>query len=322
MQKMSLICPILNHPLVDGVLVDDDAIVNFIQKKNLDFLPHELVCRSCKIEVVKLYNKKLKRAMEIRKLRKSASLHHNSISSVQSSRSSTTSEHSVTQNGFHSRSISVIPMNGNSRTNSMVENNNDRNSSNLNKTGNNIETVSETITPVQQSRSFSNKHSILQENQQNQHSPKKTIPGEIGKTTNVTIRKRTIKDFLTAKPKDVATNAPPASAADKTKIPAVAVNDVEGDDDVDRRLSQQPSTSKTTDTNTTKSTTANTNKRPISNVIDDSDDDDERLSLNAYNGTRLPNIQPIPPKRKQVADRVSSMARDIMDEYIKDITGG
>ncbi|KAM7364394.1 uncharacterized protein ACRADG_000907 [Cochliomyia hominivorax] len=310
---MGRICPILNHPLNDGVLVEDEAVVGFIQKRNIDFLPNELVCRSCKREVIKLYQKKKKKATALYK-----SLYHDgSISSLNKSSkaSSIASERSLTRNELqqsselinnnttansntNNSSISIKQQNGN-KSNSFKESNRSKNSSSLSKTSS---------SPTAASKVTEN------QNKQQQPNQRKTIPGEIGRNANVTVRKKTIRDFLTIQP-------PPSSTTTAATTRHIVASDEHDNSEVIRRLSQEPTTSSKAIVST--KAPVNSNKRPISAIVDDeSDEDDERLSLNAYNGTPLPHIQPLPPKRKPVADRAISMARDIMDEYIKDITGG
>lgn len=366
---MGRICPILNHPLNDGVLIEDDAIINFIHKRNGDFLRTELVCRSCKHEVTKLYNKKLKKALEIRKSR----FHEDSVSTLKTSKASsaasTISDRSIENSRASSvRITSLLQLSGS--TSFIEQNNHSGNSSkfintppanapsvsqaskmfsasNTNKhsilqvnqqnlatksdhslengrdsivsiTSSAIEqnnhsgnpskfmtanVISVSQTSIRLSTSITNKHSILQENQQN------LAVKNLEK--NVTIRKRTIKDFLTAKPVSKTT----LDSSKRSNTPHI-VGDSGEETDVVRRHSQQPSTSKVT--TTTSQPAVNSNKRPISAIIDS--DDDESLSLNAVNGMRLPHIQPLPPKRKPVTS--NSLARDILDEYIKDVTGG
>ncbi|KAI8115305.1 hypothetical protein FF38_03873 [Lucilia cuprina] len=319
---MGRICPILNHPLKDGILVDDDALVKFIQKRNVDFLPNELVCRSCKREIIKLYNKKLKKAIELHKSR----LHDGSISSYKtSSRASTISENSLTINGSRQSVQHDVTQNGRasntstrtdqnlSKTSSIVQNNNHSEISSGKTHAKQTTEISVSSASIRLSTSISNSHSILQENQQNQNNVIVNIPMTNGKE-HVTIRKRTIKDFLTVKPKSATEATKILQSKKPDEIPHITC-DSEDNDDVVRRLSQQPGTSKAA------TATVNSNKRPISAIVD-SDDDDERLSLNAFNGTRLPHVQPFPPKRKTNPAVTKPLGYDIMNDYIKDVTGG
>lgn len=326
---MGRICPILNHPLVDGVLVEDDALVKFIQKRNLDFLASEFVCKTCKQEIIKLYNKILKKAKALHHSR----FHHSSVSSLKTSNAaSSSSERSVShyeslQSGQVQKTLNY--KNNTVHTsaqqlnvgidNSSVQNNHSDNSS-LAKTASVNQTHMQVLT------SITNTYSILQENQINKATNIKATPVEFGNFRNVTIRKKTIKDYLTAGPSTqngVASAIPGVNISTQNnsqiiisanqRKPQQIASETEDGGDVDRRLSQQPTTSKA----------VNIYKRPISAIVYSDDDDDEPLSINAYNGTRLPHIQPIPPKRKQnPIESPKSFTRDIMDEYIKDITGG
>ncbi|XP_037811295.1 altered inheritance of mitochondria protein 21-like [Lucilia sericata] len=304
---MGRICPILNHPLKDGLLVDDDALVKFIQKRNVDFLPNELVCRSCKREIIKLYNKKLKKAIELHKSR----LHEGSISSYKtSSRASTISENSLTINGSRQSVQHEVTQNG------RASNTSTRTDQNISKT--NSITQNNNHSEHSFDKSHKKQATEISEIQQNQNNVIANIPTQNGKE-HVTIRKRTIKDFLTVKPKTTTetTKNPQSNKPDEA---AHISYSSEEDDDVVRRLSQQPGTSKAV-ANTNSKATVNSNKRPISAIVD-SDDDDERLSLNAYNGTRLPHVQPFPPKRKSNPAATKPLGYDIMNDYIKDVTGG
>ncbi|XP_023309507.2 uncharacterized protein LOC111691100 [Lucilia cuprina] len=299
---MGRICPILNHPLKDGILVDDDALVKFIQKRNVDFLPNELVCRSCKREIIKLYNKKLKKAIELHKSR----LHDGSISSYKtSSRASTISEHSLTINGSRQSVQHDVTQNG------RASNTSKRTEQNLSKTSSIVQNNNHS--EISGGKSHAKQTTEISENQQNQNNVIVNIPMTNGKE-HVTIRKRTIKDFLTVKPKSATEATKILQSKKPDEIPHITC-DSEDNDDVVRRLSQQPGTSNAA------TATVNSNKRPISAIVD-SDDDDERLSLNAFNGTRLPHVQPFPPKRKTNPAATKPLGYDIMNEYIKDVTGG
>ncbi|TMW42977.1 hypothetical protein DOY81_011942 [Sarcophaga bullata] len=350
---MGRICPILNHPLNDGVLIEDEALISFIQKRNVDFLPNELVCRSCKHEVTKLYNKKLKKAIELHRSR----YHEGSISSLKTSKNSTssgastTSGHSVSLRESQQKGIQAQGITQNVIARSAYD------LTTLQQNGN------ETNASGDSNRSSSSKA----ENQINLANTQSSNAANSSK--NVTIRKkRTIRDFLTLKPKELipqhasifpvvvsATEIITPSLRNKTKgilrtvsplkkkplaqhvtydteveirettavtrisnvststnsnqtaivqmqtqaiptstTPAVTyansllIND-NNDDDVNRRLSQEPTTSKAAAAGS--STSASSSKRPISAVTEDDDDDDggdQSLSLNAFNGTRLP----------------------------------
>ena len=398
---MGRICPILNHPLNDGVLIEDEALISFIQKRNVDFLANELVCRSCKHEVTKLYNKKLKKAIELHRSR----YHEGSVSSLKTSKNSTssgastTSEHSVSlresrRKGIQAEEITqkVIARSAYDLT-TLQQNGNEANVSGNSNQSSSSKAVSTNV--MQPSTHYNNENSILQENQinlANTQNSNAAITNDANSFKNVTVRKkRTIKDFLTAKPKEIipqhANIVPVVISATEVMTPSVhnkpkgilqtvsplkkkplaqhvtydtevetrettAVQRISNlstttnskqtaivqmqtkaiatyttphnDDDVNRRLSQEPTTSKAAAASS--STSTNSNKRPISAVIEDDDDDDDEeeqaLSLNALNGTRLPHVQPLPPKRKSQPDQPRPIVHDIMDEYIRDITGG
>ncbi|XP_065360240.1 uncharacterized protein LOC135954102 [Calliphora vicina] len=263
---MGRICPILHHPLNDGVLIDDDAIIHFIHKRNVDFLRTELVCRSCKHEVTKLYNKKLKKARKLHELRKTR-LHDGSLSTFKTSDVSS--------------AVSVTFDSG--RTSSIERNNHSINSGKFMNT-----------TPG----------NVISENQQNSATTSDRSL-ENGRESIVSITSSSFEQ----------NNHSGHSAKVIAKPISLTSDSSSQESDVVRRHSQHPSTSK--GTTTTSQPAVNSNKRPISAIIDS---DDESLSLNAVNGMRLPHIQPLPPKRKPVTS--NSLARDIMDEYIKDVTGG
>lgn len=355
---MGRICPILNHPLKDGVLVNDMAVVSFIQKRNIDFLPTELVCRSCKQEVVKLFNKKLKRARELYKSR----LRDGSVSSLKTSKSSSSTASSVNggsqpiteiEQSVETNAAAVsTTVERTQRDQDIAHNTNTSGTisreqlfvsnphfsvpqSNLSQNSMptahseqvqnepSTKVISVSKTAIVLSTSISNTHSILQENGKNPIINKIPAPSELAtQHRNVTIRKRTIKDFLTkqAPRPNVIPITPPSTIsrsstnAIKQFIHKTASNASDTDDDT-RRLSQEPTTS---------GAATSTNKRlRTAAIISDSDDEDAPyLSLNAVNGTRLPHVQPIPPKRKRQPETRKSIAQDIMDEYIKDITGG
>ncbi|XP_065355741.1 uncharacterized protein LOC135950112 [Calliphora vicina] len=306
---MGRICPILHHPLNDGVLIDDDAIIHFIHKRNVDFLRTELVCRSCKHEVTKLYNKKLKKARKLHELRKTR-LHDGSLSTFKTSQVSSAVSVTLDSSVENRRASSVgipSPYELSGRTSSIERNNHSINSGKfINTTPGNVISENQQNSATTSDRSLENGResivsitsSSIEQNNHNGNSAKVISENQQNLEKNVTIRKRTIKDFLIAKPVSLTSDSS------------------NHESDVVRRHSQQPSTSKVT--TTTSQHAVNSNKRPISAVIDS--DDDESLSLNAVNGMRLPHIQPLPPKRKPVTS--NSLARDIMDEYIKDVTGG
>lgn len=395
---MGRICPILNHPLNDGVLIEDKALIHFIQKRNVDFLSTEYVCRSCKHEVTKLYNKKLKKAIELQRSR----YHEGSISTLKTSKNSSsssgasiTSEHSVPSKEPQEKSTSEevtqnVSINGANISTIPQKNGNDGHANeNSNESGNSKE-VSTRF--AQRATYYDNDNFILQENQKNLANIQNSTLDVRNNTDptkfkNVTMRKRTVRDFFTPKrnttvPKETTAlnvqkktksilqtgssvrktpifqhvtfdteleNAKNIENSNNTKVSKenrastkpvqVEIISVSkslydnsllhnnNDEEVDRRLSQEPTTSKAAAAaSATKSISSipNSHKRPISHITDfeDDDDNDLPLSLNAVNGTRLPHIQPVPPKRKSQPDQPRPIVHDIMDNYIKDITGG
>lgn len=315
-------CAIYNHPLVDGVLVEKRGVINFIRKRITEFRTMEKICRTCKESITKIYYDKMRRAIALQKSR----LRDSSIPSISSTTSSShhaTSHHSSSASqDSYDRLIEQTPNHVKIKRKSLPQ----AISTSL------AVTPSVILTSYINATSRSNKHSILQENLQSlttdslkngsAKSNSQTlssriaqsgieevseeenfiVPGNFSKnprlsqepttskaaTSNVTVRKRTIPDYLKA----VTSNT--------------------------RRDLEQSTTSKAAATENV------SRKRPISEVVnvdsDEDDDDEPRLSLNAFNGTRLPNIQPMPPKRKPRTDLTPSQLA--MEVYARDITGG
>ncbi|XP_013097543.2 uncharacterized protein LOC106080650 [Stomoxys calcitrans] len=145
-----------------------------------------------------------------------------------------------------------------------------------------------------------------------------------------------IKTFLklthTAKVTKATSKVLPSTTASTSSSSAVvstaAANNAQQSSQI--RLSQEPSTSKgivvaTPRSHNAATATATSGKRLFSahqtsdDAEVDDDDDEPMLSLNAFNGTRLPHVQPIIKRSRQ---NFTHPNPDVMDIYLKGITGG
>lgn len=147
-----------------------------------------------------------------------------------------------------------------------------------------------------------------------------------------------IRKFTVAIPRVAQPIPPPSTMIRLSQEPSTstsAANNKDADQqpssNINIRLSQEPSTSTAATAATPRHqfqrATAVNGKQILSQestVTDDAteiddDDDEPRYSLNYFNGTRMPNVQPIIKRSKQSFQHPNP---DVMDIYLKGTTGG